>query len=165
MRLIRRWTFLLIVLAIPCLVFSRAHIPCLRPDGKSLMLELINPNEGTEGCIFKLWLYNDYNAVFEYVTRDGVYRHSFISNAAYGRRHEVVEWLLNKGADPNPSGQSPLHEAIVREDWELAAKLVKAGTKWTALLDSGETVRGWAVKKYPQGMDEIERRVNASGQN
>ncbi len=60
--------------------------------------------------------------------------------AAHGGHRELVEWLLERGADPNAAraGFTPLHAAIMRRDVGMATALVAHGadanapvTSWT----------------------------------
>jgi hypothetical protein len=161
-RRIKRSAAFAVLVAVACLVAFRARIPGLRPDQTALVVKLVNPNVSDRECIFELWLYDDHNAAYEYAESDGIRRRtSFLSRAAYGRRDDVVAWLLNKGADPNPPGEPPLRAAIDRNDWALAAKLIDAGARWATELDSGETVREWAVTNYPKGVDQVDRLTHA----
>jgi hypothetical protein len=160
MRWINRLAILTAVVSMCCLVIFRAQIPGVRPDSKRLVVKIGNPNVSDAECMFDLWLYNDYDAVLEYTERDGRRRKdSFLSNAAYAKRIRVVEWLMEKGANPNPPGKSPLHQAIYRRDWRLAATLVGAGANWSTRLDSGETVREWALRSDPKGVETVDSLV------
>jgi uncharacterized protein len=59
--------------------------------------------------------------------------------AAHGGHGNLVEWLLDRGADPNAAraGFAPLHAAIMRRDVTMATALVAHGA------DANAPITGW----------------------
>ncbi len=131
----------------------RGRIPILRPNLRLLLDDIANPNVPQRHVLLKLWWLNNPNAAYSYNETDGKHTGTLISVAAgYGIRDEILEWLLNHGADPNPPGDSPLYAAISMGYTKSARRLLSAGAKWSAPINDGtsETVREWAMKNRPE---------------
>jgi hypothetical protein len=145
-------------LAASLVLCFRGRIPILRPDMHHLLDDIANPNVPEQHVLYKLWWLNNPNASYSYDQPDGKHTGTLVSVAASrGERGEILEWLLDHGADPNPPGDSPLYAAIGMEYPEMAKRLLSAGARWSAPIKDGtsETVREWATKNRPEILREL----------
>jgi ankyrin repeat protein len=66
--------------------------------------------------------------------------------AALNSRIEAVQALLEKGAELNPTGWTPLHYAIFGGSKDVAALLIAMGAKLDSRAPNGQTALMLAVK-------------------
>lgn len=82
---------------------------------------------------------------------------SFLAAATSVERRQLVDWLLDNGADANPAGENPLMRAIERDDLSTARKLLRAGSRWDIKLENNMTVDEWARLRRPKTRSLLQR--------
>ena len=68
--------------------------------------------------------------------------------AVWNRNPAQVDWLLALGASSNvcnAKGNTPMHQALRRTEWELAWALIQAGADWAIKDHKGVSTLGHAV--------------------
>jgi ankyrin repeat protein len=80
------------------------------------------------------------------VNRRNQFGDTALGLAALSARYDAVHGLIEKGADLNPSGWTPLHYAVFGGSKEVAALLVAKGAKLDARAPNGQTALMIAVK-------------------
>jgi hypothetical protein len=92
--------------------------------------------------------------------------------AAYKRRLEAAEVLLDLGADINstngPAQRTPLHQAVLNGDVPMIALLLKRGASVTAKTTHGRTPLDYAIDPpfpltKPENSEQIAEMLRAAG--
>jgi ankyrin repeat protein len=95
--------------------------------------------------------------------KDAKGTHPLLLACSYKDNDEMVQLLLEKGADPNifgPNGETPLGMAV-RRSFNAVKMLVEKGADVNAKHEKGETALWWAIKMEEKEVAEYLRENGA----
>jgi hypothetical protein len=155
---VRKKALKVLLVACVCIAGTLLLFPELirAPDTQTTILAISNPNDSQAAIIRSLRWHGNVNAAGVATDKDGAHvAYSLVAAAAHAHRREVLGWLLQHGANPNPPGANPLQESLRGEDTKGATMLLHAGAKWSARLRGGQTVREWAEANRPHLLSQL----------